>query len=268
MKSCEEIKEALYHVAFHDADQEQVDSVLEHLDTCKECKKLFSRLCAISNALGEIEEETPPKELIESVMRKVEAIKAKRKRNRRIIASFAAAAAVVVIVFAAGSPKLFHMGSMTATTCDTATAENSTDSADMAASEELQPRAFGTQDDAGETKTPSDEITMYATQEAPDGENEAVAGMGGVDGTDSATSGAMPKQEEDAGGVFYIKIPSGQTAQEVFLILFVEKDQNITDIRVSFEQAGQVKEACAENGFEYADQPYPDADYLTVTIID
>jgi len=258
MNPCEEIRDSLYNVVFGEADVEQTQIVLAHLDDCPECRELFVKLRALYNGMQEIPQEEPPEELSRNVMESIRRIRAQNRRNRRIITACAAAAAVAVIVFSPGNRSLLTGSDsvMSGGTSQASTAESASNSVaapQAPAADQCAPTLKAIRNsDAGD-----DAATGYGSQEEVTGENENQI-------QSYVIMSEMPAAEDESTEAFYIKIPSGMTSQEVYNILSVKTDENITEIEADVQQAEQIKQICQDNGFETSDQPYTDSPYITV----
>ncbi|MBO4915015.1 MAG: zf-HC2 domain-containing protein [Oscillospiraceae bacterium] len=97
----EEYRDLLSALLDGELDEAQRASALAHLDECEECRAYYAELCAVHDAIAELEPETVPAGFAESVMARLlegeKVVKLKKRSPWRGWTALAACAAVVVL---------------------------------------------------------------------------------------------------------------------------------------------------------------------------
>lgn len=80
MTACEDIKEKISLLIDNELEEEEAEKIKEHIKGCEECARLYEQMKRIVSELEGLEEVEPPKELHNSIMKEVKAVKKEKKK--------------------------------------------------------------------------------------------------------------------------------------------------------------------------------------------
>lgn len=80
MTACEDIKEKISLLIDNELEEEEARKIKEHIEGCEDCARLYEEMKLIASELKAIEEIEPPKELHNSIMKEVRAVKKEKKK--------------------------------------------------------------------------------------------------------------------------------------------------------------------------------------------